>query len=180
MNLEDTWLEYRARIKAFLHSRVSNPSDVEDLLQEISIKALAGLPTLEDNSKFQPWLFQIAHRTIIDFYRENARARTIHPDDLWYFEDDVQTMRDLERCIEPLIKLLPTETAQMLTAIDIEGMSQRRYAAARGLSYSTLKSRVQKGRSALREVFENCCHMSLDAQGNVAEFRSKSGICENC
>lgn len=180
MDLEEVWLEYRARIKAFLHSKVSNPADVDDLLQEISIKVFAGLSTLEDNSKLQSWLFQTAHHTIVDFYRKNARTKSIHPDDLWHFEDDPQTRRDLERCVEPFIRSLPSETAQILTAIDIEGISQRNYAAAQGLSYSTLKSRVQKGRSELRKVFENCCYLSLDARGNISDFHSKSGGCKKC
>ena len=40
--------------------------DVDDLLQEISIKTLAGFETIEDQTKVQSWLFQIANRTIID------------------------------------------------------------------------------------------------------------------
>ncbi|MGI9391710.1 MAG: RNA polymerase sigma factor SigZ [Boseongicola sp.] len=180
MKLEDIWSEYRAGIKAFLHSRVSNPADVEDLLQDISVKVFAGLPSLEDRSKLQPWLFRTAHRTIIDFYRKNANARAIHPDDLWYSKDDPNTRQDLERCVEPFIKALPAETAKMLTAIDLEGVSQRDYAAANGLSYSTLKSRVQKGRSALREVFEGCCKMSVDSRGNISDYHSRSGVCKKC
>ena len=42
----------------------------------------------------------------------------------------------------------------MLTAIDLQGMSQRDYAEQHGLNYSTLKSRVQKGRNDLRQAFE--------------------------
>ena len=43
LQLEDVWADYRARIKAFLHARVSDPEDVEDLLQDISIKVFDGL-----------------------------------------------------------------------------------------------------------------------------------------
>ena len=57
MNIEKIWLQYRARLKAFLQSKVSNPDDVDDLLQEISIKTFAGLNQLRDHSKVQSWLF---------------------------------------------------------------------------------------------------------------------------
>jgi RNA polymerase sigma-70 factor (ECF subfamily) len=180
MNIEDIWSEYRARIKAFLHSKVSNPADVDDLLQDISIKTFAGLAKLDDHSKVQSWLFQTANRTIIDFYRKNSREKNLHPDDLWYSEDDAETHHALERCVEPFIAALPKQTAQLLTAIDIQGQSQKEYAAAHGLSYSTLKSQVQNGRSALRSVFENCCHLTLDTYGNISDYRSKTDGCENC
>ncbi len=180
MNIEEVWSEYRLRIKAFLHSKVSNPADADDLLQEISIKVFNGLSSIEDTSKVQPWLFQTAHRTIVDFYRKSARAGNINADDLWYVEDDPETLHELERCVEPFINALPPEAAKMLMTIDIDGVSQKDYAEAQGLAYSTLKSRLQKGRSDLRALFENCCDMSVDARGNIADYQSKSAGCEKC
>lgn len=180
MNIEEIWSEYRLRIKSFLHSKISNPADVDDLLQEISIKVFNGLASIDDHEKVQPWLFQTAHRTIIDFYRKSAKARDIGAEELWYTKDDPEALHELERCVEPFIEALPAQTAEMLMAIEIGGMSQKDYAKANGLAYSTLKSRLQKGRSDLRALFENCCHMSVDARGNISDYQSKSGSCEKC
>jgi len=179
MRIDDIWPKYRARLKAFLHSRVSNPADVDDLLQDISIKVFTGLPGLQDPARLQPWLFQTADRTIIDFYRKSGRSAA-HPDDLWYHRDDPETRQDLEGCVEPFILGLPEETAEMLMAIDIHGMSQRDYAEQHGLSYSTLKSRVQKGRAELRKAFEACCNISMDVRGNISDVQEKPASCKNC
>lgn len=180
MQLEEIWSEYRSRLQAFLHSRVSNPADVDDLLQEISIKVFTGISALEDRSKLQSWLFQTASRTIIDYYRKSARGKTVHPDDLWYSKEDPDTRQSLERCVEPFIRGLPAEISHMLMAIDIEGMSQRDYAEAHSISYSTLKSRVKKSRIMLREVFDECCHMTMDSLGNISDYHIKSDSCEKC
>ena len=159
MDVDEVWKQYRNRLKAFLHSRVSNPADVDDLLQDISIKTLTGFASIEDQTKVQSWLFQTANRTIIDFYRKDRNSRDISSEDLWYSKDDPVVINELERCVEPFLAALPDDTRELLTAIDLEGKSQKQYAAATGISYSTLKSRVQKGRAALRSVFEDCCHM---------------------
>jgi RNA polymerase sigma-70 factor, ECF subfamily len=180
MDAVKVWSEYRSSIKSFLHSRVSNPADVDDLLQEISIKTFNGIGALKDQSTVQSWLFQTAQRTIIDFYRTNGRLKSVHPDDLWYSVDAPETQQALERCLEPFIAALPSEMNELLRAIDMEGQSQKEYAATHGISYSTLKSRVQKARLALRRVFENCCHLSLDTRGNISDYRSKAGACDNC
>lgn len=180
MNIDELWSEYRVRIKAFLHSRVSNSADVDDLLQEISIKTFTGLAALEDHSKVQSWLFQTTHRTIIDYYRKNDRAKDLHPDDLWYLRNEPETHHALERCVAPFIAALSTETAQLLTAIDLEGGSQKDYAADCGLSYSTLKSRVRSARVALRTDLEKCCDLTLDTRGSISEIHLKSGSCNNC
>lgn len=180
MNAEKIWVEYRARIEAFLRSKISNSEDVEDLLQEISIKTFLGISTLSDQSKVKPWLFQTAHRTIIDFYRKNGRTKDIHPDDLWYFKDAPEIRNQLERCVEPFINALPSKTAKLLRAIDLEGQSQKDYATAHGVPYSTLKTRVKNGRAALRSVFDNCCKFTVDSRGHLSEYHSKSDICEKC
>jgi len=180
VHFEKIWSEYRARIRTFLQSRISNSADVDDLLQDISIKVFRGLSTIKSSQKIQPWLFQTAHLTIIDFYRKSAKERRFNSDDAWYTEDDPQTYNELERCVEPFLQALSPEMAEMLLAIDIEGVSQKEYARTKGLAYSTMKSRVQKARSNLRALFEDCCLMSFDANGNIIDYHSKSDICEKC
>ena len=46
MKVEEVWSGYSASLKAFLHSRVSDPDEVDDLLQEI--KDAAGYETADD------------------------------------------------------------------------------------------------------------------------------------
>lgn len=180
MDIENIWAEYNSGLKAFLHSKVSDADEVEDLLQEILIKTYTRIDTIKSEDSIKPWLYQIASNTIIDFYRKQAMSRDVAADDLWYSEADQSTREALLKCITPFISALPTETAALLTAIDIEGQSQKHYAETTGLSYSTLKSRVQKARAELRCVFEACCRFSFDKHGNLADFETKSDNCNNC
>jgi len=180
VNIEQVWAQYRSRIKAFLHSKVSNPDEVDDLLQEILIKSYNKLPDLKSQESVKPWLWQVANNTIIDFYRKNAKSKQLENEPLWFEENDMNIHQQLSKCLEPFIQSLPGESAELLMAIDIQGMSQKDYAQNVGLSYSTLKSRVQKSREALKKVFESCCHYQLDNQGNIVEYERKSSDCKNC
>ena len=180
MTLDEVWSAYRARLRSFLHPRVSNPADVDDLLQEISLKMVKGIGDLKDPSKLGPWLFQIANRTIIDHYRSQTRSEAPHPDDLWHGRDNPPVRQHLERCVAPFIAALPHESARLLKAIDIDGQSQKCMAEREGLPYSTLKSRVRAAREELRAIFENCCDFSFDARGGVAGFDPKTNSCEKC
>lgn len=180
MNVEIIWSEYRSELKAFLHSKVSNTAEVDDLLQEILIKTLSNIHTVKSEDSIKPWLYKIANNSIIDFYRKQAKSRDLTAEQLWYSEDDQSVQQSLAECVVPFINALPDETAVLLTAIDIEAQSQKDYAEALGVSYSTLKSRVQKGRTELRALFEKCCHFSLDKNGNLVDFDPKSDSCKNC
>ena len=180
LNVEDVWSEYRESIKSFLHSRISDPADIDDLLQDILIKTHKNLPFVKSGKSIKSWLFQIANHSIIDFYRKRGRTQSVSADDLWYEEDNQAVQRELSGCIEPFIKALPPEASELLTEIDLKGRSQKDYARSLGISYSTLKSRVQKDRKQLRALFEDCCNFSRDQHGAIIDFDPKSGNCENC
>lgn len=183
MKIERVWSEYRNSIKSFLHSKVSNATEVDDLLQEVSIKTYEKLHTIKNEASVKAWLFQIANNTIVDFYRRRARAKDYDPNDLydlWYSKGDRSIQEELSRCVEPFIRALPEDSAQLLTAIELEGRSQKDYAQALGVNYSTLKSRVQKARMQLRSLFEKCCHFTLDRSGHLVEYKPKSDCYKNC
>ena len=186
LNLEQVWAEYQQTLKAFLHSKVSNTADVEDLLQEILIKTFQNVHKVQDASSVKSWLFQLANNTIIDFYRKHARQQRdskIDADDLWFADLDhnEEFKQKLSLCIEPFIQALPEQSASLLLAVDIKGQSQKALAEEQNVSYSTIKSRVQKSRGDLKNLFEQCCNLSLDKQGNVidCELKPESG-CGNC
>ena len=181
MTIDTLWSEYQEDIKAFLHSKISNPDDVDELLQEISIRAFLNLDTLKSEEKTKAWLFTIAGNMVIDFYRKNRNKGMIpHPDDLWYLDQSVNVEHVFSHCVAPLIKDLPADVAELLTAIDIEGQSQKEYAAGLGISYSTLKSRVQKARKLLHALFNEHCDISVDRRGKILDFKINSDKYEGC
>ncbi|MBP2699586.1 RNA polymerase sigma factor SigZ [Photobacterium lucens] len=176
MNIEQIWSAYQSKLKGYLHNNIANPDDVDDLLQDILIKTHHKLPTLNDDSKIKSWLFQIARNTIIDFYR-HQQVEKKHQDSqensLWYEVQEDSILQQLSECMTPFINALPEAEAQLLTAIEINGMSQKDYAEQTGIKYSTLKSQVQKSRKSLHQLFNACCTFSVDSQGNLMDYHPK-------
>ncbi|CAH0990587.1 ECF RNA polymerase sigma factor SigM [Sinobacterium norvegicum] len=177
LQLDAIWAEYRSSIEAFLHSRISNRSEVEDLLQEVLIKTYENLTSLKNSQSVKAWLFQIANHAIIDYYRRTAKGRGLSEDDLWYGGEDDDVRQQLAQCIAPFIQGLPDDEAALLNAVELQGMSQKEYAEVHDLSYSTLKSRVQKSRRDLRALFDGCCQFDLDKDGRLIEFEEKPKPC---
>ena len=54
-------------------------------------------------------------------------------------------------------------------------MPQKQIAEHLGISYSGMKSRVQRGRQKLKEMIQCCCVAAYDSWGNILE--SKKGEC---
>lgn len=177
MNLESIWKEYRLSLHRFLSSKIDNHADVDDLLQTILIKTHTHLGTLKSEDRIKPWLFQIANRTIIDFYRQRAIKQNVEVNEFWYeeYQED-----DLLICVEPFINALPKKHAALLKNIELRGQSQKDYAMQHNISYSTLKSRLKRSRQELKKLFEQCCTLELDKDGQVMTCDDTPEGCNSC
>lgn len=180
LDIKIIWSQYQTSLKAFLHSKIANPSDVDDLMQDILIKTYQHLNKVKEPSKVKSWLFQIANNAVIDFYRRNHKTRTIDSDSLWYGQDEPQIIIELSRCIQPFINALSEDDATLLNAIEIEGVSQKEYAKNNNINYSTLKSRVTLSRQKLHQLFNSCCDFAIDSQGNLLDVTLKNNTCAKC
>jgi len=180
LNIESIWQGYSVQLKRFLAGRVSDPADVDDLLQEILIKTHRSVSSLKSSDKLKPWLYQLAANTVADFYRKKGRQRPLDADDLWYGEHNETETDQFSECMLPFVDALPDDTSTLLRAVDIDGRPQKEIAAELGISYSTLKSRVQRGRGRLRSLLEECCHFELDRHGNIVSYQQRPGSCKGC
>ncbi len=180
MNIEQIAAEYQSALRAFLLSRVKNPADADDLLQEVLSKTFQNLHTLSSNDKIKPWLFQIAQNALTDHYRRIKRDRTATADGLWYAESAESTAHPFESCVHPFLAALPEETRDLLRAIELEGVSQKDYAAQKNINYSTLKYQVKLARAQLRSLFDECCVVTLSKNGTVIDFQRKSSCRTGC
>lgn len=185
MDINQLCQEYRSQLQHFLHVRVKNPADVDDLLQEILIKSYQKLDTVQQPSKFQAWLFQITRNTLIDYYRKSRVDFTdIDIDHLPQLSADTeeyeQTRRELASCIHPFLIQLPDKYREAITLVDLQGTSQKALARELGLSHSAVKSRVQRGRRMLGDLVKDCCRYRLDARGNPIAVEAKTEGCQLC
>lgn len=176
--IEDIWQEYQSALTGFLKRHINNAADVDDLLQDILLKTYQQLHTLKTAEKVKPWLFQIANRTIIDFYRKRGVQEKHAAESLWYEQDSPSVLKELSDCMQPFLQGLPKEAAELLQAIEIDGMSQKVFAEQHGIKYSTLKSKVQKSRKALNHVVNNCCQLAIDSRGRISDYQPKG--CSTC
>jgi RNA polymerase sigma-70 factor, ECF subfamily len=183
MSIEEVWNNYGNLLRGFLLSKVKNSDDAEDLLQEILIKTHKNMGSLKDPKKFKSWLFQIARNTLIDYYRKPDITVSLESQ-LFELQEEKPNaqeamLQQLSECITPFIKNLPEKYGDIVDAIDIQGASQKELAKALGLSHSAVKSRVQRGRQKLEELFQECCTYKVDARGNIMEYENKSD-CYEC
>ncbi|MFP4416211.1 MAG: RNA polymerase sigma factor [Chitinivibrionales bacterium] len=72
--------KYRNRVFAFLVRMTGNKELAEDLLQETFLAALRNANQFDRNRSFLSWVFGIAHKRTIDYFR-HAKVETDHQKD---------------------------------------------------------------------------------------------------
>ena len=172
--IEDVWRKYKVGVTAFVHSKVANTEDANDLLQEILIKVYQNLDTLHSDSSLKAWIFQIANRTIIDYYRKNRQSDLELLYEVASEQEEIDAKKTLAQCVEPFIRELPEKSQKLLLTIDLAGQSQKQYAEENQLNYSTLKSQLQRGRAELKSLFEDCCKFMYDKEGRLIDFQERN------
>jgi RNA polymerase sigma-70 factor, ECF subfamily len=179
------WTDVATRLRPFVAHRVP-PSDIDDVVQDVLVRMHRGLPELRDSDRFSAWMFQVARNAIADAGRKHARAPLNEPnlDDLPAVpasDDDREAATHLAGCVSLFVAQLPSPYREAITLVELEGKTAKEAAEMVGISVSGMKSRVQRGRAQLRELFEQCCEIAVDARGKPTDFVPRSRPpCRSC
>lgn len=144
--------------------RSLQPSDVEDLVQDVLLSLHAVRATYDPERPFMPWLLAIAHNRLADSARRYARhtAREIEMgmSDVTFSEPatntDMQTYGAQTygdpQALRRAIRALPPGQRQAVEMLKLSEMSLKEAAAASGMTIGTLKVSVHRAMTALRKA----------------------------
>jgi len=166
----DAWKSHEAELRGFLMGRVRDEHHADDLLQEVFLKAVRQGLTFCDIEDPRAWLFRVARNAMVDHARL-AKPQVPLPDDLAQPEEDGLAPVDrLSECLCRVLAEIPTEDAEILRRCDLEGMKQKDFAGAAGITLSAAKSRLLRARARMREMMTTNCQVSFDGQGRVDSY----------
>jgi RNA polymerase sigma factor (sigma-70 family) len=164
----------KTRLRNFIRRRVADPSDAEDILQEVFYELVETYRLMKPIEQVGAWLFRVARNRITDLFRKRKpEASTNDPvvaeDGEFLTLEDLLPSRDagpeaayartvLLAELEDALEELPEEQREVFLANEIEGRSFKDLAVETGLSVNTLLSRKHYAvihlRQRLREVYD--------------------------
>jgi RNA polymerase sigma-70 factor (ECF subfamily) len=171
------WIEHKTRLRSYVAKRVRAHGAVDDVLQDVFIKAYTSLHTVKSHGSLTSWLYRIAANAIADYYRGQKPSEEI-TDELVAPDPEPDYIAELASCLQPLIADLPETYRQALVLSEIDGLTQKEVATRLGISISGAKSRVQRGREKLRQLLFKCCDIETGRSGVLGyEVRDKQSGC---
>jgi RNA polymerase sigma-70 factor (ECF subfamily) len=140
---------------------VASPSDAEDLVQEVCVKAYLKMDELERMEYQRAWLKRVLYNLFIDAQRSLKRSPVdiaANTDSLsdaelpaaghMQPEEQVDRMMQVGRILEAM-KLLGKEKCSLLALHDIEGVSLSELHILTGVPVGTIKSQLHRTRVKL-------------------------------
>lgn len=153
-----------------------NRSEAEDLVAECVAKAWSAIDSLEDRSRFRPWLFRILHNCYISDYRKKSVRPVAFSYDEFHEEgedDDITALliiqsedfltwwgnperefanKLLREDILSAIEKLPEAFRVAVLLVNVEGLSYDEAAEVLGVPPGTIRSRMKRGRTLLQKA----------------------------
>ncbi len=161
----------RSRLRNFIRQRVPDPSDVEDILQDVFYKLVEANRLLMPIEHITGWLFRVARNRITDLFRkkkpetfsdqavEDEHGELLRIEDLLPSPDagpEALYVRSvLLDELELALDELPDEQREVFVAHELEGRSFKELAAETGTSLNTLLTRKRYAVLYLRERLQN-------------------------
>jgi len=165
--------QQRGRLRNFIRSRVPDPSDAEDILQDVFYELVVAYRLAKPIEQLGAWLFRVArNRTTDRFRKQKPEAGSFggraDDEDAHSLEELLpSTGADPEASfvrgalieeIEEALGELPPEQREVFIANEIEGRTFAEIARETGTSINTLLSRKRYAvlhlRRHLREIYE--------------------------
>ena len=171
MKTEEIWQQFHSKLSRFIEKRVPDRAASQDILQDVFVKIHQKAPTLSAVNNVQAWLYKVTYNQIVDHYRKLKTGKSL-TEDLPTISDEQQEHQDLAKCMIPFVNKLPVKYKTALLKTDLGGASQIEYANEAGISYTGAKSRVQRARKQLKDLFTDCCTIHVDKYGTVMDYYS--------
>jgi RNA polymerase sigma-70 factor (ECF subfamily) len=149
---DELFRRYEARVYAFFVRRTGSAEQARDLYQELFLRIHRARDAYDPERPFAPWLFQIAHRLVLDDWRRADRAHEVPLLDREIaagLPDEEQRAGDRERLGQALGALSPDER-YVLVSSRVEGVPLRKLAADLGKSVDAVKKMASRATQRLR------------------------------
>ncbi len=149
-------------VYSFVYNKVRNEMDAEEITQDVFVKAYKNISSFRGDAKLRTWLFTIAHNTTASHYRKKELDTTPVDDSRKAqqagnnVESSLAAINDDERkrFIAFAMEKMAPQQRELLQLFYLEELSIKEIQEVTGLSDSSIKTGLTRGRNRLYVLLE--------------------------
>ena len=143
------------RLRRYARALTRDVVSADDLVQDCLTRALGKLHLWQEGSDLRAWLFTILHNQYVNRIRRAVREGAtvaLNETEPMLSRAPQQAKRLELRDLERAIARLPEEQRSVILLVGLEGMRYEEVAAVLDVPVGTIRSRLSRGREALRRL----------------------------
>jgi RNA polymerase sigma factor (sigma-70 family) len=148
---------HQARVRQIIY-QLGDPLALDDLVQEVFLRAWKGLPKFRQDAQFSTWLYRIAWNVASDrrqtLAQDRSRLQTISQNIATQHDDPDLMQLHYRDVVQTGLSLLSEEHRAVLVLHDLEELPQKEVAEILKIPIGTVKSRLFHARSGMRKFLE--------------------------
>jgi RNA polymerase sigma-70 factor, ECF subfamily len=164
---EELVRRHQQRVFALVAGILHRPDDVEDIAQQVFLKAYLGIKRFDQRAAFSTWLYKIAVNECWDYLRKRKVRPLVYEADL--SEEQVSRLdgivsanrppegpnarAEMREIVERMLGALPEQDRQLLVLKEIEGFSVQELAEILNLNVNTVKVRLFRARGRVMDTY---------------------------
>ena len=161
---------YQTRLLNFIYRTIGDRERGEDLVQEVFIRVYRHMARFDRSKKFSTWIYTIASNLAKNELRNRSRNplvlfqtikgnwddedRPLQFEDTTARPDDMYRKRHLRELVEETVAKLPEHHRQVFVLRELEGKSYEEIAEITDCNLGTVKSRLNRARTAFASIIE--------------------------
>jgi RNA polymerase sigma-70 factor (ECF subfamily) len=154
--------KYQAKVYTFAFAFTGSPDIAQDLAQEALVKVYKSLGSFRFQSAFSTWLYSIVKNTYLDAVKSRAGRERALEEPLT--EREVADLHEAATAEERLLakesrhallralRQVPVAYRTVVALADVQGLGYEEIAGALNVPVGTVKSRLKRGRDALKDA----------------------------
>jgi RNA polymerase sigma factor (sigma-70 family) len=148
---------HQQRVRAILY-QLCYPESLDDLVQEVFLKAWKGLPKFRADCQFSTWLYRITYNVAADYRYETAK-KLKQLENLTEKSPSQQEAPDLmhlhyQDLVQRGLGQLSFDHRTILVLHDLEEITQKEIASILNIPLGTVKSRLFHSRAAMKKYLQ--------------------------
>ncbi len=148
---------HQGRVRSILF-QLCGSSHLDDLVQEVFLRAWKGLPKFKRSAQFSTWLYRITWNVASDQRRRYAQTRSqmqvLKGNSTAHHNDPGMMQIHYRQVLQQGLDQLSLEHRSVLVMHDLEQLPQKEIAQILEIPVGTVKSRLFHARGALRQYLE--------------------------
>jgi RNA polymerase sigma-70 factor, ECF subfamily len=169
--LDTIWADLYEGLQTFISRKIQDQELAKDILQDVFIKVHQHIHTLKDPLKITSWIYQITRNLLIDHARRKITVHELTEDIVLPLESTADPIyHSLHNCLMAKIASLPVKYREVIILNSFKNYSQIQLSHHLHIPYSSVKTRIQRGRHQLRKAILACSNVHKNKKGELLGF----------